>query len=122
MLLLPKKHLKLSKTAEKFNTHNSFVLNKHFPYQIMFSYFLCLFLETILLEISRNFLFVPTLLLGSSGGGLQFLLADTVLLECTHEGGLVGRCLESSVTHLRAGIDELKVDVLECCALGVHQQ
>lgn len=67
--------------------------------------------------------FLPKhLLLGSGSSGLQFLFADAVLLESSHEGGLVGRGLESSMTQFGAGVDELEVDGLKSGALGVHQQ
>lgn len=67
--------------------------------------------------------FLPKhLLLGSGSSGLQLLFAEAVLLESSHEGGLVGRGLESSVTQLGAGVDELEVDGLKSGALGVHQQ
>ena len=45
-----------------------------------------------------------------------------VLLEGTHEGGLVLGGLEPSVAELGAGVDELEVDLLEGLALGVHHQ
>jgi len=67
--------------------------------------------------------FLPErLLLGSGGSSLQFLFANAILLEGSHEGRLVSRGLEASMTHFGAGIDELEVDGLKGRALGVHQQ
>ena len=45
-----------------------------------------------------------------------------VLLEGTHEGGLVLGGLEPSVAELGAGVDELEVDLLQRSLLGVSQQ
>lgn len=61
------------------------------------------------------------LLLSSSSRG-QFLFAKAILLEGSHEGALVGRCLEATVSKFRAGVDELEVDGFEGRALGVHQE
>lgn len=54
--------------------------------------------------------------------GLRSLFLNTVLLEGSHEGGLVRRSLEASVTEFGRGINELKVDLLKSGPLGVHQQ
>lgn len=61
---------------------------------------------------------------GSSGGGgsLSLLLADAILLEHAVVGALVSRRLEATMAHLRRGVDELELDLLEGRALGVHQQ
>lgn len=56
----------------------------------------------------------------SSGGSLLFL--DTILLEWTHEGQFVGRGLETTMTHLGGGIDELEFDLFQSRTLGVLQQ
>merc|ERR1719397_1008637 len=45
-----------------------------------------------------------------------------VLLEGTHEGGLVLGCLEPPVAELGAGVDELEVDLLQGPLLGVGQE
>ena len=45
-----------------------------------------------------------------------------VLLEGTHEGGLVLGGLEPSVSKLGAGVDELEVDLLQSPLLGVGEQ
>ncbi len=45
-----------------------------------------------------------------------------MLLERAHEGVLVRRGLEATVTELGAGIDELQLDVLERLSLGVDQE
>merc|ERR1719318_1088798 len=45
-----------------------------------------------------------------------------VLLEGTHEGGLVLRSLEPSVAELGAGVDELEVDLLKSPLLGVSEE
>merc|ERR1719397_758020 len=45
-----------------------------------------------------------------------------VLLEGTHEGGLVLGGLEPSVAELGAGVDELEVDLLQGPLLGVGQE
>merc|ERR1712004_88884 len=45
-----------------------------------------------------------------------------VLLEGTHEGGLVLGGLEPSVAELGAGVDELEVDLLKSPLLGVGQE
>ena len=45
-----------------------------------------------------------------------------VLLEGTHEGGLVLGGLEPSVAELGAGVDELEVDLLQSSLLGVGQE
>merc|ERR1719234_3026700 len=51
---------------------------------------------------------------------IALLLA--VLLEGTHEGGLVLGSLEPSVTELGARVDELQVDLLKSPLLGVRQE
>ena len=45
-----------------------------------------------------------------------------VLLEGTHEGGLVLGGLEPSVAELGAGVDELEVDLLKSPLLGVREE
>merc|ERR1719323_2955216 len=45
-----------------------------------------------------------------------------VLLEGTHEGGLVLGGLEPSVAELGAGVDELEVDLLKSSLLGVGEE
>ena len=45
-----------------------------------------------------------------------------VLLEGTHEGGLVLGGLEPSVAELGAGVDELEVDLLKSPLLGVGEE
>ena len=45
-----------------------------------------------------------------------------VLLERSHESGLLGVGLEPSVTKLGGGVDELEVDLLQSSLLGVGQQ
>ena len=45
-----------------------------------------------------------------------------VLLERSQESGLLGVGLESSVTELGGGVDELEVDLLQSPLLGVGQQ
>ena len=45
-----------------------------------------------------------------------------VLLEGTHEGGLVLGGLEPSVAELGAGVDELEVDLLKSPLLGVSEE
>ena len=45
-----------------------------------------------------------------------------MLLERSHEGVLVQRSLEATVTELGAGVDELQLDVFESLTLGVHQE
>jgi len=58
---------------------------------------------------------------GSSGGGgssCGSLLL--VLLEGSHEGVLVGWGLETTVTELGAGINELQLDVFQGQTLGVN--
>jgi hypothetical protein len=45
-----------------------------------------------------------------------------VLLEGSHEGHLVLRGLEATVTELGTGVNELEVDLLESATLSVHQQ
>ena len=45
-----------------------------------------------------------------------------VLLEGTHEGGLVLGGLEPSVAELGAGVDELEVDLLKSPFLGVGEE
>ena len=45
-----------------------------------------------------------------------------VLLEGTHEGGLVLGSLEPSVAELGACVDELQVDLLKSPLLGVRQE
>ena len=45
-----------------------------------------------------------------------------VLLERTHECSLLSRGLESSVTKLGGGINELQVDLLQRSLLGVGEQ
>lgn len=59
---------------------------------------------------------------GSSSGGSGSLLLETILLERSHEGQLVGWGLEATVTHLGRGVDELELDLLQGRALGVLQQ
>ena len=46
----------------------------------------------------------------------------SVLLEGSHEGGLVLCSLESSMTKLGAGVDKLKVDLLQDSLLGVDKE
>ena len=58
--------------------------------------------------------------LSAGGGGLFFL--DTILLEGTHECQFVGWGLETTMTHLGGGIDELEFDLFQSSALGVLQQ
>ena len=45
-----------------------------------------------------------------------------VLLEGSHEGGLVLGGLEPSVTELGAGVDELEADLLQGPLLGVGKE
>ena len=45
-----------------------------------------------------------------------------VLLEGTHEGGLVLGGLEPSVAELGAGVDELEIDLLKSPLLGVREE
>ena len=45
-----------------------------------------------------------------------------VLLEGTHEGGLVLGGLEPSVAEFGAGVDELEVDLLKSPLLGVGEE
>ena len=45
-----------------------------------------------------------------------------MLLEGSHEGVLVGWGLETTVSELGAGIDELQLDVFQSQSLGVDQQ
>ena len=52
----------------------------------------------------------------------EHILLLLVLLQRTHEGGLLGVGLESSVTELGGGVDELEVDDLQSPLLGVGQQ
>merc|ERR1712107_533881 len=56
---------------------------------------------------------------GRAAGGALFFL---VLLEGSHEGGLVLGSLEATVSHLGAGVDELKADLLHVPLLGVGQE
>lgn len=68
-----------------------------------------------------------TILLSRGGarrrtGSLRLFLADAILLELSHEGGLVRGGLETTVSKLGTGIDELQVDLLQSRPLGVHQQ
>ena len=56
------------------------------------------------------------------GWRLQNVLIFLVLLERSHEGGLLGVGLEPSVTKLGGGVDELEVDLLQSPLLGVGQQ
>lgn len=62
-----------------------------------------------------NFLFL-------SSGCSQLLFAKTILLEDSHEGRLISGCLEASMSHFGAGIDEFKIDGFQCRALSVYQQ
>ena len=52
------------------------------------------------------------------------LLSDNfaILLEWTHEALLLLGRLEATVAHLRGGIDELEVDVLQGGTAGLLQQ
>ena len=45
-----------------------------------------------------------------------------MLLERSHEGVLVQRGLETTMTKLGAGIDELQLNVFQSTTLGVDQQ
>ena len=45
-----------------------------------------------------------------------------MLLERAHEGVLVLRSLEATVTKLGAGVDELQLDILKSATLGVNEQ
>ena len=45
-----------------------------------------------------------------------------VLLERSHEGSLVLRSLEPSMTKLGAGVDKLQVDLLQSSLLGVGKE
>ena len=45
-----------------------------------------------------------------------------VLLERSHEGGLLGVGLEPTVTKLGGCIDELEIDLLQSSLLGVSEQ
>lgn len=65
---------------------------------------------------------VASLLLGSGSSSLQLLFANAILLEGSHESRLFGTSLETSVSELGAGVDELKVDGLKSRALGVNQE
>merc|ERR1711962_1818047 len=56
---------------------------------------------------------------GRAAGGALFFL---VLLEGSHEGGLVLGILEATVSHLGAGVDELQADLLHVPLLGVGQE
>ena len=49
-------------------------------------------------------------------------LCDLVLLEWSHEGHLVLGGLETSMTELGAGIDELQLDLLQRLPLRVGQK
>lgn len=60
-------------------------------------------------------------LCGGCRWGGRFL-AHAVLLELTHEGGLVGSCLETTVSKLGTCVDKLEVDLLQSDTLGVDQQ
>ena len=53
---------------------------------------------------------------------LGCLLPLLVLLERSHEGHLVLRSLETTVTKLGRGVDELQLDLLHGATLGVGQQ
>lgn len=55
------------------------------------------------------------------GGSGQFLFAQAILLECSHESSLVGRCLETSMTQFGWCINEFQVNVLQSNTLNVHQ-
>lgn len=64
---------------------------------------------------------------GSSGGGgsssrLEGLLLESVLLERTHKGQLVGGGLEATMSHLGRGVNELEVDLLQRRPAGVDEQ
>lgn len=72
-----------------------------------------------------NFILSPKFLrLWSSsrrGGGRSFF-TNPVLLERAHEGSLVSRRLEATVTKLGRRVDELEADLFESCPLGVYTQ
>lgn len=59
---------------------------------------------------------------GRDTDGSRFFLAQTILLELTHKGGLVNGGLEATVSEFGAGVDEFKIDLLQRRSLGVHQQ
>ena len=52
----------------------------------------------------------------------DLILLLAVLLEGTHEGGLVLGGLEPSVAELGACVDELQVDLLKSPLLGVREE
>lgn len=54
--------------------------------------------------------------------GARLFLAQTILLELSHEGGLIDSGLEATVSEFGTGVDELEVDLLQRWSLGVHQQ
>lgn len=59
---------------------------------------------------------------GRHTNGSRLFLAQTVLLELSHEGGLVDGGLEAAMSEFGASVDELEVDLLQRRSLGVHQQ
>lgn len=59
---------------------------------------------------------------GRDTDGSRFFLAQTVFFELSHEGGLVNGGLEATMSEFGAGVDKLKVDLLQRRSLGVHQQ
>lgn len=59
--------------------------------------------------------------LGGSGGRRRGCL-DTILLEGSHEAGLVGRSLETTVAKLRRRVDELELDFLQSNTLGARHK
>lgn len=54
--------------------------------------------------------------------GLRLFLAETIFLELTHEGDLVGDGLEATMSELGAGVDEFEIDLLQRGSLRVYQQ
>jgi len=54
-------------------------------------------------------------------GSLRLILAETILLELTHERSFVGGSLEATMSKLGAGVDKLEINLLQCCSLRVYQ-
>lgn len=71
--------------------------------------------------MNLNFPYLLDQLEVHSNLSLGFLL-DSVLLEWSHEGSLVCWGLETTMSKLGGGVDELKVDLLKGSTLGVDQQ
>lgn len=58
----------------------------------------------------------------SRSGGCGSFLPDAVLLEGAHEGGLVSRRLEATMTELGRSVNELQVDLFKGSPLRVDAQ